>query len=72
LVGALAQLTLGAPRTAEQIAYEDLMRRQCWESGAIDYAGRDSFANIWARIEQTINTDPSAIAKTAAATTEGK
>jgi glycogenin len=49
---------LGAPRTPEQIAYEDMMRRQSWESGQIDFAGRDSFANIWARIEQTISTNP--------------
>ncbi|KAJ6643247.1 Glycogenin-1, partial [Pseudolycoriella hygida] len=56
LAGALAQLTLGAPRSAEQQAYEDSMRRQCWESGNIDYLGKDSFDNIWKRITKTIET----------------
>jgi hypothetical protein len=65
IVGALAQLKLGAPRTPEQIAYEDMMRRQSWESGQIDFSGRDSFANIWARIEQTISTNPTAMAEEA-------
>ncbi|XP_037046111.1 mucin-5AC isoform X2 [Bradysia coprophila] len=37
LAGALAQLTLGSPRSAQQVAYEESMRRQCWEAGNIDY-----------------------------------
>lgn len=34
------------------------MRRQCWEAGNIDYLGKDSFDNIWARISKTIDSDP--------------
>lgn len=30
------------------------MRRQSWESGHIDYLGKDSFDNIWKRITQTL------------------
>ncbi|KAG4073422.1 hypothetical protein HA402_000646 [Bradysia odoriphaga] len=56
LAGALAQLTLGAPRSAQQEAYEESMRRQCWEAGNIDYLGKDSFDNIWKRITKTIET----------------
>ncbi|XP_011294797.1 glycogenin-1 isoform X2 [Musca domestica] len=58
LAGALSQLRLGEPRTPEQEAYEHLMRRQCWESGQVDYMGRDSFDNIWKRITQTLENKP--------------
>lgn len=46
--------------TSEQLAQEDLSRRQNWEQGNIDYMGRDSFDNIWSKISQTINkqTEP--------------
>lgn len=54
----MAQLKLGAPRSSEQAAYEESMRRQCWEAGTIDYLGKDSFDNIWKRITQTIETKP--------------
>jgi len=43
LAGALAQLTLGSPRSAEQAAFEEHMRKQAWEQGTMDYMGRDSF-----------------------------
>ncbi|XP_061506004.1 serine/arginine repetitive matrix protein 1 isoform X10 [Anopheles gambiae] len=56
IAGALAQLHLGEAKSKEQEAYEEHMRRQCWETGNIDYMGRDSFDNIWKRIQQTINT----------------
>uniref|UniRef100_A0A182P4G0 glycogenin glucosyltransferase n=1 Tax=Anopheles epiroticus TaxID=199890 RepID=A0A182P4G0_9DIPT len=56
IAGALAQLHLGEAKSQEQEAYEEHMRRQCWETGNIDYMGRDSFNNIWKRIQQTINT----------------
>lgn len=46
LAGALAQLTLGAPRSAEQQAYEESMRRQCWEAGNIDYLGMINLYSI--------------------------
>ncbi|KAH8407717.1 hypothetical protein KR222_011271 [Zaprionus bogoriensis] len=56
LAGALAQLRIGVQRTPEQEQYENLMRRQCWESGQIDYAGADSFDNIWKKITQTLES----------------
>ncbi|XP_035911828.1 uncharacterized protein LOC118512063 isoform X10 [Anopheles stephensi] len=56
LAGALAQVHLGEAKSQEQEAYEEHMRRQCWETGNIDYMGRDSFDNIWKRIQQTLNT----------------
>ncbi|XP_058466012.1 mucin-2 isoform X7 [Malaya genurostris] len=58
LAGALSQLHLGEPKSVEQEAYEEHMRRQCWEQGNIDYMGRDSFENIWRRIQQTMNELP--------------
>lgn len=36
------------------------MRRQCWESGNIDYMGKDSFENIWRRIQTTMESAPKA------------
>lgn len=61
LAGALSQLHLGEPKSVEQEAYEEHMRRQCWEHGNIDYMGRDSFANIWARIKQTLGEAPAVV-----------
>ncbi|KAH8370480.1 hypothetical protein KR093_003599, partial [Drosophila rubida] len=58
LAGALSQLRIGAQRTPEQEQYENLMRRQCWESGQIDYSGADSFDNIWKKITQTLESKP--------------
>ena len=58
MAGALSQLQLGVSRTPEQEAYEQLMRRQCWESGQVDYAGQDSFDNILKKISQTMQTKP--------------
>lgn len=49
-------MTLGAPRSAEQQAYEDSCRRFCWEHGNIDYLGKDSFDNIWKKIKQTLDS----------------
>ena len=43
-------MTLGEPRSSEQIALEEHMRKQSWEQGQIDYMGRDSFDNIWKKI----------------------
>uniref|UniRef100_A0A1Q3FV86 glycogenin glucosyltransferase n=1 Tax=Culex tarsalis TaxID=7177 RepID=A0A1Q3FV86_CULTA len=62
LAGALSQLHLGEPKSSEQEAYEEHMRRQCWESGNIDYMGRDSFENIWRRIKQTLDEAAAAAA----------
>lgn len=50
---------MGEPKTVEQDEYETHMRRQCWESGNIDYMGRDSFDNIWRRIQLTIDNNGS-------------
>lgn len=58
LAGALAQMTLGQPRSATQDALEDHLRRQGWEVGNIDYLGRDCFDNIWNKICQTLTTAP--------------
>ncbi|XP_030562529.1 glycogenin-1 isoform X3 [Drosophila novamexicana] len=58
LAGALAQLRIGVERTPEQEQYENLMRRQCWESGQIDYSGADAFDNIWKKITQTLEAKP--------------
>lgn len=56
LAGALASLTLGSPRSAEQEAHENNCRRAYWEHGNIDYLGKDSFDNIWKKITQTIES----------------
>nr|XP_023027803.1 flocculation protein FLO11-like isoform X2 [Leptinotarsa decemlineata] len=55
LAGAFAKLTLGTPRTPEQAALDDHLRRQGWEVGNIDYLGRDSFKNIWSKICETLS-----------------
>lgn len=51
----MAHISLGSGKTPEQEAYEHQMRRQFWEAGNIDYMGKDSFDNIWARISKTID-----------------
>ncbi|GFG36287.1 hypothetical protein Cfor_00819, partial [Coptotermes formosanus] len=58
LAGALAQVTLGVPRSAEQTALEEHVRRQAWEQGSMDYMGRDSFDNIWRKITETLAQAP--------------
>lgn len=58
IAGALAQLTLGEARSAEQVALEEHMRKQSWEQGHIDYLGRDSFDNIWKKICETLSVAP--------------
>ncbi|CAH1256437.1 unnamed protein product [Diabrotica balteata] len=60
LAGAFANLTLGQPRTPEQQALDDHLRRQGWEVGNIDYLGRDSFDNIWSKICETLALAPDA------------
>lgn len=42
IAGALANLTLGTERSAEQVAYENQYRRLNWESGQIDYLGNST------------------------------
>lgn len=46
------------------------MRRQFWEAGNIDYMGKDSFDNIWARISKTIDNAPVAAATSSVAPAE--
>ncbi|XP_077268278.1 glycogenin 1 isoform X2 [Temnothorax americanus] len=58
IAGALAQITLGEARSAEQVALEEHMRKQSWEQGQIDYMGRDSFDNIWKKICATLSIAP--------------
>ncbi|XP_013149537.1 PREDICTED: uncharacterized protein LOC106111891 isoform X2 [Papilio polytes] len=43
---------------AQREALDELTRRQGWEAGNIDYMGADSFANIWAKISQTLSQPP--------------
>lgn len=50
VAGNLARVVAGGPHEA----LDDLTRRQGWEAGNIDYMGADSFANIWAKISQTL------------------
>ncbi|OAD56049.1 Glycogenin-1 [Eufriesea mexicana] len=58
LAGALAEMTLGSPKSLTQIALEERMRKQSWEEGHIDYMGRDSFDNIWKKIRETVDFVP--------------
>ncbi|XP_050313175.1 cell surface glycoprotein 1-like isoform X1 [Anthonomus grandis grandis] len=58
LAGAFSQLTLGVARTAEQDALENVLRKQAWEVGNIDYLGKDSFDNIWSKISETLSSGP--------------
>lgn len=58
LAGALAKVTLGVARSAEQAAFEEHMRKQAWEQGSMDYMGRDSFDNIWRKISETLAQAP--------------
>lgn len=58
MAGALAKITLGVPRSAEQAAFEEHMRKQAWEQGNMDYMGRDSFDNIWRKITETLAQAP--------------
>lgn len=51
-------MTLGVARTAEQDALENVLRKQAWEVGNIDYSGKDSFANIWSKISETLSAAP--------------
>ena len=71
MAGALAQLKLDAPRSAQQQDYEDNMRRQCWEVGNIDYLGKDSFDNIWKRISQTLENKSESPASQSTEGTQG-
>jgi len=45
-------------KTSAQKALEDFLRRQSWEQGNMDYLGKDSFSNIWAKINETLGNTP--------------
>ncbi|XP_063548757.1 nascent polypeptide-associated complex subunit alpha, muscle-specific form-like isoform X2 [Cydia strobilella] len=53
--GVAANLARVVPGAVAREALDELTRRQGWEAGNIDYMGADSFANIWAKISQTLN-----------------
>lgn len=57
LAGQFARVSLGE-KTVEQKALEDFLRRQSWEQGNMDYLGRDSFSNIWSKINETLGSTP--------------
>lgn len=57
MAGQFARISLDQ-KTADQKALEDFIRRQSWEQGNMDYLGKDSFSNIWAKINETLGTTP--------------
>lgn len=57
MAGHFARVSLGE-KTTDQKALEDFLRRQSWEQGNMDYLGRDSFTNIWAKINETLGKTP--------------
>ncbi|EEB16143.1 hypothetical protein Phum_PHUM407280 [Pediculus humanus corporis] len=59
IAGAIAQLSLESggdsnSTAAASSAHQEYIRRQNWETGNMDYMGKDSFDNIWSKICQTI------------------
>lgn len=68
LAGQFARVSLGE-KTAEQKALEDFLRRQSWEQGNMDYLGRDSFSNIWSKINETLGSTPEVSIETVAVKT---
>ncbi|XP_015372491.1 PREDICTED: glycogenin-1-like, partial [Diuraphis noxia] len=68
LAGQFARVPLGE-KTADQKALEDYLRRQSWEQGNMDYLGRDSFTNIWSKINETLGNVPEVSVKADAVAT---
>ncbi|XP_013176516.1 PREDICTED: glycogenin-2 isoform X4 [Papilio xuthus] len=62
VAGNLARVSPGDVGTQRE-ALDELTRRQGWEAGNIDYMGADSFANIWAKISQTLSQPPASAPK---------
>lgn len=60
----MAKITLGETRSSEQVALEEHLRKYGWEQGQIDYMGRDSFDNIWKKINTTLETSSAKSDKT--------
>ncbi|XP_003242490.1 glycogenin-1 isoform X2 [Acyrthosiphon pisum] len=68
LAGQFARVPLGE-KTPDQKALEDFLRRQSWEQGNMDYLGRDSFSNIWSKINETLGNVPEVSIEAVAVTT---
>lgn len=68
LAGQFARVSLGE-KTIEQKALEDFLRRQSWEQGNMDYLGKDSFSNIWSKINETLGNTPEVNIETVAVKT---
>ncbi|XP_026811724.1 uncharacterized protein LOC113552908 isoform X1 [Rhopalosiphum maidis] len=68
LAGQFARVSLGE-KTIEQKALEDFLRRQSWEQGNMDYLGKDSFSNIWSKINETLGSTPEVNIETVAVKT---
>lgn len=68
MAGQFARVSLGE-KTVEQKALEDFLRRQSWEQGNMDYLGRDSFSNIWSKINETLGSTPEVSIETVAVKT---
>lgn len=62
MAGQFARVSLGE-KTASQKALEDFLRRQSWEQGNMDYLGKDSFSNVWAKINETLGKVPEVVAE---------
>lgn len=56
VAGSLSQIKLGEENAINVKCLENL-HRENWESGHIDYMGKDSFDNIWSRICSTLSKD---------------
>lgn len=61
MAGQFARISLDT-KTTDQKALEDFIRRQSWEQGTMDYLGKDSFTNIWAKINETLGVTPEVVA----------
>lgn len=68
LAGQFARVSLGE-KSIEQKALEDFLRRQSWEQGNVDYLGKDSFSNIWSKINETLGSTPEVNIETVAVKT---
>lgn len=68
MAGQFARVPLGE-KTPDQKALEDFLRRQSWEQGNMDYLGRDSFSNIWSKINETLGNVPEVSIEAVAVTT---
>ncbi|XP_021960471.1 glycogenin-1 isoform X2 [Folsomia candida] len=54
LAGAFAKMSLEGSKSDKQIEFEEQMRKHAWESGHIDYLGKDSFDKIMKKIHASM------------------